>query len=602
MGKNKATVIIQARMSSSRLPGKVMLEVMGKPLIGHMLDRLAHAKNIDEIIVATSTDSANDQMCRYLEERNVKVFRGSEDDVLARFYLAAKKNGAKTIVRLTADCPLIDPVIIDRFVQEYFLQKADYLCGGPTLAEGLDTEIFSFIALEKSHKNAKKRSEREHLTQYIHNNRDQFKLVKIKNLTDDSKYRITVDEEKDFRVVRKIFEALYVEEAFPFGIEEIKEFLNKHPEIMKINSEIVRNEGLVKSLKDDNRISIGKRLVGEGETCFIIAEAGSNHDQNYGKALALIEIAADAGADAVKFQVFSAEGIAVDTSEKIADLKKDKFSAYGKNLHELYKKLELPREWLPKLKRHAERCGIIFSATPFDEEAVDDLEKINIPFYKIASFELVHLPLIKYASSKGKPIILSTGMANMEEIKEAVDAVIESGNNQYMLLHCGIEYPPRMEDLHLAAMDTIKKKYSCPIGYSDHTLGITVPIAAVARGAKIIEKHFTINKKSAGPDHKFALNSKELKAMVSAIRDVEQAIGAPGKKAVEREQIYLKRGRRSLFAKTNIRKGESISREGILVLRPASGLMPKYIDQVVGKKANVDIVANEPITWEKIEQ
>ncbi|MBI5140366.1 MAG: glycosyltransferase family protein [Candidatus Vogelbacteria bacterium] len=249
--KRKAGAIIQARMGSSRLPGKVMMPILGKPLIGHMIDRLRQAKLVDPIIVATSIDEANNILCDYLDNIGVTVFRGSENDVLARFYEAAKKYNLKYIVRLTADCPLIDPNIVDQYVSKFFMSGADHLCGTSLLAEGLDTEVFSFNALKDAFLQAKKRSEREHVTQYFHNNSEIFKLVKIENKTDDSNYRITVDEPADFEVVKNIFAALYVDQNHFFDITAIKQFLDKHPEIRSLNSSIVRNEGLLKSLSDD---------------------------------------------------------------------------------------------------------------------------------------------------------------------------------------------------------------------------------------------------------------------------------------------------------------------------------------------------------------
>jgi spore coat polysaccharide biosynthesis protein SpsF (cytidylyltransferase family) len=252
--KHKASIIIQARMGSTRLPGKVMMAVSGKPLIGHMIDRLRQAKLVDRIIVATSTDSSNDGMCDYLKNIGIDVFRGSEDDVLERFYLAAKLYDLKYIVRLTADCPLVDPQIVDRFISEYFTQKADYLASGQTWAEGLDTEVFSFPLLETAYKNARKSSEREHPTLYFHNHPQLFNIVKSLSPTDDSKYRITVDEPQDLEVVKHVFQALYKDGASYFGINEIKSYLDKHPEIYKNNSSIIRNEGLIKSLKADKDI------------------------------------------------------------------------------------------------------------------------------------------------------------------------------------------------------------------------------------------------------------------------------------------------------------------------------------------------------------
>ncbi len=339
----------------------------------------------------------------------------------------------------------------------------------------------------------------------------------------------------------------------------------------------------------------GKRIGGDAP-CFIIAEAGSNHDRNFDQALKLIDVAVSAGADAVKFQVFSADEIAARTTDTIVSLAGDQFGAYGKDLHELYKKVELPIEWLSDLKKYADEKGILFTATPFHEGAVDLLEKINVPFYKIASFELVHLPLIRYAAKTGKPIILSTGMATMEEIDEAVAVLKEVGNEKYAFLHCGIGYPPSMEDINLAAMDTMRDHLGCPIGYSDHTLGITIPIAAVARGAKVYEKHYTIDKGLSGPDHQFALSPDELKNMIQAIWDVEKAIGGAEKKFAPGEEIYRTRGRHDIM------KDDIFTEESFVVLRPGIGIQPKFFGFLIGRRAVKNITKDQPITWDVIEQ
>lgn len=349
-----------------------------------------------------------------------------------------------------------------------------------------------------------------------------------------------------------------------------------------------------------NSFKIGNKEIGGQAPCFIIAEAGSNHDQNFNKAIKLIDAAVKAGVDAVKFQLFSADKMVTNTNNKTVLLKDCKFRKYGKSLYELYKKSELPKSWLVKLKIYAEKKRLIFCATPFDENAVDLLEKIDVLLYKIASFEITHLPLIKYTALKNKPLILSTGMSTIKEIDKAVKTIKEAKNDQYALLHCSIEYPPKMDDVNLAAMRTISKKFLCPVGYSDHTLGLTVPIAAVARGAKIIEKHFTLDKKSYGPDHAYALEPLELNKMVSAIRDTEKAIGSFHKKPVKAESIYLKRGRRSIYAKRTIKKDAIISQDMIIILKPAIGIEPEYLDLLIGSKAKRVILENEPITWSKI--
>jgi len=344
------------------------------------------------------------------------------------------------------------------------------------------------------------------------------------------------------------------------------------------------------------RVMIGKRAVGASEPCFIIAEAGSNHDRKLGQAKQLIDVAVEANADAVKFQTFVAEKIAARTKADVARID------YGgaRSLFELYKNLELPREWQRELSLYCRKRDILFLSTPFDEEAVDQLEGLGVEAFKIASFELVHLPLLKCVARKGRPIILSTGMANLGDIEDALQVIREEGNEQAILLHCAINYPPPLESVNLAAMDTLRQAFQVPVGYSDHTLGVTVPIAAVARGANVIEKHFTIDKTLPGPDHSFALDPDELKAMVRSIREAEAAIGTPVKKAAPDEVEHLKRGRRSIFARVNIPKGAIISERMLAVLRPGIGLAPKYLEIIVGRKAQRDIVANEPITWDSV--
>ena len=345
-------------------------------------------------------------------------------------------------------------------------------------------------------------------------------------------------------------------------------------------------------------IRIAGKTIGPGHPCFIIAEAGSNHDRDLGQAKRLIDTAVEAGADAVKFQTFTAEKIAANTSHEIMKLGNEYEGV--PTLYELYKGLELPREWQAELMEYALSKGIIFLTTPFDYDAVEQMEELDVPAYKIASFELVDLPFLNYIGKKGKPVILSTGMASLGEIEEALEAVYAAGNRQTALLHCGISYPMPLRDVNLAVMDTLNTAFQVPVGYSDHSPGITVPIAAAARGAMVIEKHFTIDKSLKGPDHKFALNPDELKAMVKGIREAEMCVGSPVKRLAESEKIHHQRGRRSIFAATDIPRGTVITGEMLAILRPGVGLHPRYLDTVIGRKAAVDIKVNDPITWDKI--
>ncbi|WP_432407109.1 N-acetylneuraminate synthase family protein [Wukongibacter sp. M2B1] len=343
-------------------------------------------------------------------------------------------------------------------------------------------------------------------------------------------------------------------------------------------------------------INIGNKIIGDNQPCFIIAEAGSNHDGKYEQAIKLIDLAVEANADAVKFQIFTAGKIAAKTNHEIAKLN----STHGQDLYELYKKLEIPRQWIPKLKKYCDEKEIMFLATPFDYDAVDSLEEIDIAAYKIASFELVHLPLLRYVARTGKPIIFSTGMANMSEIETAIDTITQEGNKDIIVLHCGISYPMPFDEVNIKAMNSIKSAFDVNVGYSDHTSGIVVPTVAVSLGAKAIEKHYTINKCLSGPDHEFALGPDELIEMVKSIRIAESIMGDGIKKPTESEMIHRKRGRRSIFINKNLKKGHVLTLEDIEVLRPGVGIETKHLNLVIGRELKYDVNKYDPLTWELI--
>lgn len=345
------------------------------------------------------------------------------------------------------------------------------------------------------------------------------------------------------------------------------------------------------------KVRIGNRLVGEGEPCFIIAEAGSNHNRSLKQAYELIDVAAEAGADAVKFQTYSAEKLYSVKTPTMDYLKKNRLLEKGQTVWDLIKRIEMPRDWHPKLAKYCKKKNIIFLSTPFDLEAVDELESVGMVCYKIASFEITHLPLIEKCARTKKPIIQSTGMADLNDIKIALEVIYKTGNRKVILLHCAINYPPKYEDLNLRAMDTMRGKFKVPVGFSDHTMEITSDIVAVARGANVIEKHFTLNRKLPGPDHPFALEPDELKNMVKAIRDTEAALGSPVKRHTKAEEQMYKLGRRSLVAACNIPKGTRISREMIDVKRPGFGIPTKMMNRVIGRTARSDIEEDDILTW-----
>lgn len=342
------------------------------------------------------------------------------------------------------------------------------------------------------------------------------------------------------------------------------------------------------------RIQIGSTLIGYDEPTFIIAEAGANHNRDFRMAKKLIDVAVDAKADAVKFQTYSAETLYSKKTPLFSFLK-------GQTAYDLIKNVELPRVWQPKLAEYAKKKGILFLSTPFDYDATDELDEIGVPAFKFASSEIVDLELMKYTASKQKPMIISTGMANLSDIEEAISAIRSTGNDDIALLHCNSLYPTPPKVVNLRAMKAMREAFKLPVGFSDHTLGIHISLAAVAMDACIIEKHFTLDRNLPGPDHPFAIEPDELKELVSYIRAIDAAKGDGIKQrsSLEDAEVYQK-VRRSIIAKCDIPKGTVITKETLVVKRPGYGIAPKFMDIVVGRTARVDIKEDEWITWEMV--
>lgn len=339
-------------------------------------------------------------------------------------------------------------------------------------------------------------------------------------------------------------------------------------------------------------VKIGHKKIGYGHPTYIIAEIGANHNGDISIAKKLIDKAATACVDAVKFQTYKAE--------KLYSKHAPKFSKDDMKPFDLIKANEIPREWHHELARYVTQKKLHFLSSPFDYEAVDQLDAVGVPAFKVASFELTDLELLRYIAKKKKPVILSVGMATLGEIEEALAAIRSQRNDDIVLLHCTSLYPSPIDVVNLNAIQTLQIAYKIPIGFSDHTLGIHIPIAAVAKGAVVIEKHFTLDRHMKGPDHLFAVEPEELKQMVRNIRDVEKALGTGIKERSLQEQEMYEKGRRSIIAAQNIKKGTKLTRDILLVKRPGYGIKPKYIDMIVGRKANKDIKKDQWITWDDI--
>lgn len=332
--------------------------------------------------------------------------------------------------------------------------------------------------------------------------------------------------------------------------------------------------------------------IGRGAPCFIIAEAGSNHNGNFKQALKLIDVAVESGADAVKFQTFKARRMYSIKAGQSDYLK------MPQSIYQIIEDMEMPDDWIPQLATYCQSQGIMFLSTPFDEESVDLLDPY-VPLFKIASYELTHSPLLEYIASKKKPMILSTGTANVKEIDRAVSIIKQKGNSNLILMQCTAKYPAPLETIHLKSILVMKEKFNLPVGLSDHSRDFDVaPMAAVALGADCIEKHFTLSNRLPGPDHQFALEPQELKWMVQKIRNVEKALGVKQKKMLQVEKELHAFARRSVFAINPILPGEILSLANTAILRngkQSSGLRPDQYHQILGKKAKRTIEAGAPV-------
>jgi N,N'-diacetyllegionaminate synthase len=329
----------------------------------------------------------------------------------------------------------------------------------------------------------------------------------------------------------------------------------------------------------------------------IIAEAGVNHNGDLELAKKLVSAAAEAGADYVKFQTFKAQKIVSRTAVK-AQYQQRNINDGDNSQYAMLKQLEMPEEWHSQLIQYADELGIKFISSGFDPDSIDFLDRLGSPLFKIPSGEITNKPYLRHIAGKGKPVVLSTGMANMEEIKDAITVLCENGISidKITVLHCNTEYPTPMEDVNLKAMLTIQSELGVKIGYSDHTNGIEVPIAAVALGATIIEKHFTLDRNLPGPDHKASLEPYELKAMVMAIRNIEKAVSGNGiKEPSKSEMKNIAVARKSIMAAKHIQKGELLTPENLTVKRPGTGINPMLWDQTIGKKAIRDFEPDDLI-------
>ena len=343
-------------------------------------------------------------------------------------------------------------------------------------------------------------------------------------------------------------------------------------------------------------MKIRNREIGTGHPVYIIAEMSANHAGDLQRAKEIIHAAKNAGADCIKIQTYTPDTITIDCNLSYFHISDGTWN--GENLYQLYQKAYTPWEWQRELKEEADNVGIDFFSSP-DNTAVDFLEELGVEFYKIASFELVDIPLIEYVASKGKPVIMSTGMATLAEIDEAVSAVRRQGNENFALLRCASAYPAITDEMNLRTMQNMQETFGVPVGLSDHSMGSVGAVTAVAMGASIIEKHFCMDRSIENPDSTFSMNPDEFGQMVHDIRQAETAIGCVKYGPTEQEKGNLQ-FRRSIFCVKDIKKGEKITEENIRIIRPGYGIAPKYYHEVLGQTALLDIHRGMPIQFDMI--
>jgi N,N'-diacetyllegionaminate synthase len=343
-------------------------------------------------------------------------------------------------------------------------------------------------------------------------------------------------------------------------------------------------------------ILIGQRVIGSGSRVFVVAEIGINHDGSVSQAERLIDAAAESGADAVKFQSYRVDRLLISSRDRYAQQADGSESAY-----QMLRRCELSWDDQAKLKKHADDRGILFLSTPFDEDSADFLDSLGVPVFKIASGDITHIPLLRHVASKGKPILLSTGMSFLSEVADAIYHLKSAGAEEILLMHCVSSYPASPQDMNLRALETLQSYFELPVGLSDHSQGIVFSLVAIGLGAVLIEKHFTLDKNGAGPDHKASMDPNDLKLLVRGLRDVEAGLGDGRKRPSDTEEESRLFSRRSIVAAVDIRAHETIAPWMLTFKRPGTGLEPRYWEKLKGLNARRNIGKDTILQWDDLE-
>nr|WP_161501306.1 N-acetylneuraminate synthase family protein [Rhodopirellula sp. SM50] len=587
--------IIQARMLSSRLRGKSLMSVGGKPLLARVIERVRAIESIDQVTVATTTDMADDPIDAMARHLGVGICRGDRQDVLDRFRQAAEFNADDDcILRYTADNPIYDPGVTQLALKKHLESDFEY-----THIDGLSHMVPEFLsvgALRRAAELASEDYDREHVTPFIRKHTDRFRCQTLAadfaGLRPELDPHLTIDNQEQLEVFESMLYALEPKME-TVDIQACYRWLD----FRRAGLESAAN-AVVKQSDDrsgqESGFHIAGRSIGRRSPCFIVAEIGQNHNGQMGMAKRLIDVAADSGCDAVKFQK---RDIRWELTEEAYNRPYENPNSFGKTYGQHREFLELDEDQHIELREYAIARGVIYFCTACDPPSVDLMQRVGNPVFKIASRDITNIPLLRKVSETNKPAIISTGMAGLEEIQEAIEAIGGTRRN-LLITHCVSQYPTEIKHVNLRAMETIEKQFGCLVGLSDHTTGIITCVAAVAMGAPFIEKHITLSRAMPGTDHAAALEEEGLRRMVRYIRTVELAMG-DGEKAflpeVESAKVKLAR---SLTSAVQIPRGTVLEETHLIMKSPGDGIPWNRREMVVGKRARVDIPPDSTLRTE----
>lgn len=564
-------------MLSSRLRGKSLMAVNGVPLLYHTLESVKGLGFLDEVVVATTRAKADDPIVAACTSLNIECVRGDSENVLSRFVAAAKGLGEEdVVVRFTADNPVYNQALSNQALAQFKDENADYLC-----IEGLSHLIPEFIrvrGLREIDKLAEKDFDREHVTPYFRKNRDVFSVIILPRtfggLQPELDRYLGVDTRDDLARYEKMLAALGDQTQ---DLTKVYDWLSKN--------------AVNKTLETGKVVELDGVKVGKGQPTYVIAEIGQNHNGSVELAKQLIDMAVRCKADAVKFQK---RDIPSELTKEAYDRIYDSPNSFGHTYGEHRMALELDEEQHQELKEYASAQGITYFCTPCDIPSVEMMERIGVPFYKVASRDLTNLPTLGAMAKTGKPVIISTGMANLEDIEDAIE-VLGKDRDDILVLQCTSQYPAALENVNLRAMNTLEEKFGKIVGFSDHTVGVITSVAASVMGAAVIEKHITLSRAMKGSDQAGSLEETGLRQMVKYIRECELAKGDGVKvmnPAVEAAKVKLAR---SLTSKIDLPAGTVLEEEHLVLKSPGNGLTWAQRHLVIGKKVLQDIPADATI-------